>query len=124
MMMFLLLLIFGFIHMAMLATTKLLVNFAAFSAARTQMVGGSAFAGAASALFYLRWSPTVPPWMGTRQDSRFFRGKSRQGLLLVYHVPFGLPIYQRLGPLGTQIRAFAPFTPQPSIPEDGDNGGG
>jgi hypothetical protein len=38
MMSFLLLLVFGFVHFSMLATTKELVNYAAFSAARTLMV--------------------------------------------------------------------------------------
>ncbi len=38
MMMFLLLLVFGLVHLTMLASTKLIVNFAAFSAGRSAMI--------------------------------------------------------------------------------------
>jgi hypothetical protein len=57
---FLMLLVFGLVHMSMLATTKYLVNFAAFSAARATLIGRSAQTGATSALTTtLRWSLPV-----------------------------------------------------------------
>jgi hypothetical protein len=132
MMMFLMLLIFGFIHMAMLATTKQLVNFAAFSAARARMVGNSATAGATSALYYLRWhgsGPPTAPWLLVHEGDQF-----SQRAAVFFTVPYGwAPVYrQEPYRRGVQLTTSAPFTPlrpcsqtngqPPCYPEEeGDN---
>ena len=67
MMMFLLLLVFGFIHMCMLATTKYVVDYAAFSVARADLVDGNKFLAAMGALAYLDWSSLPPIPMSKRR---------------------------------------------------------
>jgi Flp pilus assembly protein TadG len=115
MMMFLMLLIFGVVHLSMLATTKYLVNFAAFSGARTAMIGGSAQAGAESALLYLRWSKPA----AHDNSSKTIRGKTRRGVSVSYFVPFA----GFFDPQVPSLTGFAPYTKQPNIPEEGDNAG-
>jgi Flp pilus assembly protein TadG len=114
MMMFLMLLIFGFIHLSMLATTKYLVNFAAFSAGRTAMIGQPARLGTASALLYLRWDQFPRT---TDNTSKTIRGKTRSGITVTYDVPFAAFFNK------TSLTGFSPYTKQPNIPEEGDNAG-
>lgn len=123
MMGFLSLLIFGFIHMCMLATTKYLVNFAAFSVARAEMVGGSRQEAADGAMAYLRWWSS--PWANRKTVqgpiTRTVRGKSRTGFTVTYRVPFGLPIFNNIPAGGIALVGFSPYVRQPNIPEEGDN---
>lgn len=108
---FLMLLIFGFVHMSMLATTKYLVDFAAFSGARSALVGRSAQSGATAALSTLEWSSPS----AQENTQRTIRGATRTGVTVRYAVPFGgifnVPV----------ITGFAPALRQPDIPEVGDN---
>jgi hypothetical protein len=118
MMLFLLLLVFGFIHMCMLATTKYVVDFAAFSVARAEMVGGNRFLAAQGALAYLNWSPLPPiPMSATRN----IRGKSRTGFTVSYRVPFGLPIFNNIPAGGIELKGFSPAAKQQGVRETGDN---
>ena len=112
---FLMLLVFGVVHMAMLATTKYLVSFAAFNAARTAMIGRSAQTGASSALSMLDWPGSSP--VAEDNSARTIRGTRRSGVTVRYVVPFG-GIFNLPSPI---ITGFAPSTRQPDIPEDGDN---
>lgn len=123
MMAFLSLLIFGFIHMCMLATTKYLVNFAAFSVARAEMVGGSRQEAADGAMAYLRWWSNPFANRKTVQGpvTRTVRGKSRTGFTVTYRVPFGLPIFNNIPAGGIALVGFSPYVRQPNIPEEGDN---
>ena len=113
-MMFLMLLVFGFIHLSMLATTKYLVNFAAFSEARTVMIGGESQNGAKSALLSLHWAGST--LSADDNTTRTIRGTTRSGVTVQYSVPFG-GIFN----IEPNITGFAPFTPQPEIQEVGDN---
>jgi hypothetical protein len=145
MMSFLTLIIFGFVHMCMLAATKSMVSLAAFSAARTAMVRGwqppnidlgplgefgfniadavkvqTGYAAAWQVLDGLRW------WQAEDRNRPDFPlglaiRDGRQGLTVTYRVPFGLPIFNRVPSGGLRVTAFSPYVIQPSIAEEGDN---
>src|SRR5262249_45633399 len=120
MMMFLMLMVFGLIHLSMIATTKYMVNFAAFSAGRAAMIGNSAQVAAANALLYVRWSGPVcvpPTCIVDSNASKTIRGKTRTGVSVRYFVPFG-------GFFGNALpflSGFSPFEKQPDVKEEGDN---
>lgn len=103
---FLSLLIFGFIHVAMLATTKYLVSYAAFSVSRTAMVNGNRQLAAIGALQYLRWSAFPPVIEGPRRTAR----STREGFLVSYRVPFVPPGVSAVPRL--TIYGFSPFVRQ------------
>ncbi len=119
MMMFLLLLVFGFIHMCMLATTKYVVDYAAFSVARADLVGGNKLLAAMGALAYLNWSP-LPP-IPTEEKDRDMRHKLRDGFVVSYRVPFGLPIFNNIPFGGIELRGFSPGATQKGVEVRGDN---
>jgi hypothetical protein len=115
---FLSVMIFGFIHFGFLATTKYMASFAAFSVARTAMVGGNAgeqFQAAFVAMQYLSFGPLPIP-TGPQSVAR----STRPGYVVNYFVPepFRIP-----GVFSLFIRGFAPFVRQPDIAETGDNAG-
>jgi hypothetical protein len=142
---FLFLLIFTAVHLSMFAVTKYMVNFAAFSAARTVMVRGEDPGGieipwvgeigpgqpvewrvqvgwpaAYLALQELRW------WGRTWRDRPDFPLRvryrhGRQGLGVTYRVPFGMPILNDVPNGGVRVTSFAPFVIQEGVPEEGDN---
>jgi hypothetical protein len=126
MMAFLMLLIFGFVHLSMLMATKYMVNYSAFAAARASMVGAGA-AGRETAAFgvmdNLRWRDNAllnTPIVTT--GSRTIRGVNRVGVTSIYSVPFGLPIFAALPPGGLVIESFSAAGPDWSgVPEVGDN---
>jgi len=118
MMMFLLLLVFGFIHMCMLATTKYVVDYAAFSVARADLVDGNKFLAAMGALAYLDWSSLPPIPMS---ETRTIRGKSRTGFTVSYRVPFGLPIFNNIPFGGIELKGFSPAAKQKNVQVRGDN---
>ena len=115
----------------MLAATKQMLDYAAFAAARTALVGGGGPFGlgggpqdAARQVMdaSLRWSnqqanvsgagcTTTPP------------GLNRRGLRVEVRVPFGLPIFNNIPAGGLLIRSLAPCVVQPDISENGDNAG-
>ena len=112
---FLSVMIFGFIHFAFLATTKYMVSFAAFSVARTAMVGGDAgqrLQAVLVAMQYLNWPGSVPLYTGPQRVAR----STREGFVVNYLAPVRPP-----GVFAFFIRGFAPFVLQPDIAERGDN---
>jgi hypothetical protein len=126
MMFFLMLLVFGLVHMCMLLTTKSFVNYAAFSVARTHLIGGDRQLAADEAMRPLDW------WNGdewrnrkivepAQQWDKWLR--ERDGFIVRYHVPFGIP-FQDVPPEGVAITGFAPAIAQPHIEEKGDNSDG
>ena len=123
MMGFLSLMIFGFVQMCMLATTKYLVNFAAFSVARAEMIGGDGQQAADGAMAYLKWwsSSTANRKTVAGPLTRSVRGKSREGFTVTYRVPFGLPIFNTIPSGGVALVGFSPYARQPDISEEGDN---
>jgi hypothetical protein len=116
------LLIFGFIHFGMLATTKSLVSFAAFSASRTAMIGGDQTLAAQGALQYLNWRVNgVPSYPLVSGPTTVLRS-TRPGYKVGYAVPFGPgPVSSNIGTNALEIWGFAPFVAQPDVPEQGDN---
>lgn len=135
MMTFLLLMIFGLIHLCMLMSMKFMVNNAAFSAARTAMVSpGDVNEAALEGMGYMRgW------WTGgnaglnqpfVRPTSKTIRGKGRSGFEAIWAAPFGFPAFVDAKPCGTsnsqtcgvRLIGFAASTSQPAVETDeGDN---
>jgi hypothetical protein len=125
---FLFTLIFGFVHLCMFAVTKSMTNYAAFTASRALLVGGSAGNAASQVMSDMQW------WAGGAfvNDSKVsvqehqlgphYGSKQRSGVRIEYPLPFGYPIFR--DGLGT-VRAigFAPTAEHPhtEIPEEGDN---
>jgi len=144
MMMFLLLMIFGLIHLCMLMSVKYMVNFSAFAAARTAMVDDSLLATTSAAtegLGYMNgwWSGSYTglniPYVQGPIDKQI-RGKKRTGYSSTFAVPFGLPIFNSTQPCGftnaqtcgVRLIGFSPWSGKQSsdgqsISHTGDNGG-
>ena len=113
MMMFLLLMIFGLVHLCMLMSVKFMVNNAAFSAARTAMIApNDATAAAEEGLGWMRgW------WRGAYSGlntpyvqgpvNKTIRGKNRNGYRATFAVPFGVPSSTRRSPAGSPTRRTA-----------------
>lgn len=120
MMAFVLLLIFGLMHLSMFTVTRYMVNYAAFAAARASVVGGNETAAARAVLENINWlayrGGTMPV---TVQYT--YRGKWG-GYEVTTYVPFGLPIYRTLSPQGVAITGFAPLSSDTNAPSGGDNG--
>ncbi|MBI2834476.1 MAG: hypothetical protein HYX76_08620 [Acidobacteria bacterium] len=120
-MMFLLLFIFGLMHMSMFAVSKYMANYAAWAAARTAMVQGSGsglrFVAAQHVLDDWRWAQIF----FLNQTTRTVRGKGRSGTRVITRVPFGLPIYTSLPLGGVLVYGFGPISIQPNVTEKGDN---
>jgi hypothetical protein len=144
MMVFLLLMIFGLIHLCMLMSVKSMVNFSAFAAATTAMVDDSLLATTSAAtegLGYMNgwWSGSYTglniPYVQGPIDKQI-RGKKRTGYSSTFAVPFGLPIFNSTQPCGftnmqtcgIRLIGFSPWSGKQSsdgqsISHDGDNGG-
>jgi len=123
MMWFVSLLIFGFIHFGMLATTKYLVSFAAYGVSRAAMVGGNQFLAAQGGLQYLNWRVSGIPSLPIVSGPMSVPKSTRPGFVVGYMVPFGPPVKSNVGPGVLQIRGFAPEIPRVDPGEGGDNGG-
>jgi TadE-like protein len=142
MMMFLLLMIFGLIHLCMLMTVKYMVNLSAFAAARSALVDDgmvNVTSGATEGLGYMNgwWSGSntglnIPYVQST---SKTIRGKTRGGYSSTFAVPFGLPIFNTTQPCGftnaqtcgVRLIGFSAYPGGQSadgdaISHDGDNG--
>ena len=124
-MLFLLLMIFGVVHMSMFAATKYMVNLSAFAAARTVLVaGGNALNGAGreaaeQMIDNIRWWAAPGRNKPDRPARRSLRG--RDSVLITYRVPFGLPMFKTVPARGVRIIGAAPVVEQPRIAEKGDN---
>jgi TadE-like protein len=135
MMLFLLLMIFGLVHLCMLMSVKFMVNNAAFSAARTAMIApNDASTAAEEGLGWMRgwWRG---PYSGLNTPyvqgpvNKTIRGKNRNGYRATYAVPFGLPIFNTTQPCGftnsqncgVRLIGFSPYARQPNITRRGDN---
>lgn len=130
MMMFLLLMIFGLAHFSMLAATKQMLDYAAFAAARTALVGGGGPFGLGGGSAQdaarqvmdasLRWSNQQANVSGDSCNTTP-SGLNRRGLRVQVRVPFGLPIFNNIPAGGLLITSLAPCVVQPNINESGDN---
>jgi hypothetical protein len=136
MMSFMILMIFGFVHLCLLEATKSMVSLAAFSAARSVMVQGwrspsldLPIVGEFSAEFSdaLKVQAGWPAAWQVLDNLRWWRqGNSnrpdfpigvalrnnRRGLTITYHVPFGTPIFDGLSTNGLAVTAFSPYVIQ------------
>jgi TadE-like protein len=113
--------IFGLLHLCMMMVTKQVVSYAAFVAARTAMVRGTGASevhdAAQQALEILKWYPEG----NDKNVPEVEFDAARGGIVVRYHFPFGLPIWNTVSPNGLIIEGFAPVAEQPAIPEKGDN---
>ncbi|WP_396626332.1 TadE family protein [Luteitalea sp.] len=119
MMGFLLLFVFGLMHLVMFAVTRYMVQYAAFAAVRADVVGNSPQLAAEAVMANLNWyadeggeMPVTVEW-GIKGFTTGYYVRTR--------VPFGLPIYEYLEPEGLEIVAFAPTNTQSDRPSGGDN---
>lgn len=119
MMAFMLLLVFGVMHMTMFIVTRYMVNYAAFAAARAAEVGNDPEDAAAAVLANINW------WAGENDEmpvSVFLDNRDGwSGYTVETRVPFGLPIYEYIEPQGMKIAGFAPVSIQGNAPSGGDN---
>lgn len=119
MMGFLLLLVFGLMHLVMFAVTRYMVTYAAFAAARAALVGNSPQLAAEAVLANINWFAVDGQEMPV-EVSYTFKDFSA-GYEVRTRVPFGLPIYEWIEPQGMEIVAFAPNQSQSNAPSGGDN---
>lgn len=120
MMVFTLLLIFGFMHLTMFVVTRYVANYAAYAAARAAMVGNSPEAAARAVMANLNWYA----WQGGEPDVTVSQSGGR--FVVETYVPFGLPIYRSedIDGDGIRIRAYAPVMGDDDPPTGGDDNGG
>lgn len=120
MMAFMLLLIFGVMHLAMFAVTRYMVNYAAFAAARAAVVGNSPQQAAEAVMENLNWwaSEGGKPPVSVSYENK----DGWAGYTVRTRVPFGMPIYEWIEPQGMPMESFAPTTTQDDPPSGGDNG--
>lgn len=131
MMMFLLLMIFGLAHFSMLAATKQMLDYAAFAAARTALVGDGLFGFGAPQQAArqvmdasLRWSNQQANVSGDSCMIPQPLMNFKRGLRVDIRVPFGLPIFNNIPAGGLLVTSLAPCITQPRIDESGDNASG
>jgi Flp pilus assembly protein TadG len=120
MMGFLLLLVFGLMHLVMFAVTRYMLNYAAFAAMRADVVGNSAQEAAEAVMENLNWYADE----GGKQPvevTTTVRG-STSGFEVRTRVPFAAPIYDWFEGDGIELVAFAPSNAQRDAPSGGDNG--
>jgi len=120
MMGFLLLLVFGLMHLVMFAVTRYMVNYAAFAASRAAVVGNSAQLAAEAVMANLNWYADEGGDQKVEVNYTVRDGAS--GYEVKTRVPFGFPMYEWIAPEGTELIAFAPANEQSNAPSGGDNG--
>ena len=119
MMGFLLLMVFGLMHLVMFAVTRYMVNYAAFAASRAAVVGNDPQQAAEAVMANLNWWSTEGQDPPVQVTSTVKDGAS--GFEVSTRVPFGLPIYEWVEPEGIELVAFAPANAQQNAPSGGDN---
>jgi Flp pilus assembly protein TadG len=120
MMAFVLLLVFGLMHLSMLTVTRYMVNYAAHAAGRASVVGNNPTAAARAVLANINWLAREG---GTMPVSvQYVNRDGWGGYEVTTRVPFGLPIYRTIAPEGIAITGFAPLTIDGNAPTGGDNG--
>jgi hypothetical protein len=113
-----LLVVFALIHLSMLAVTRHVANFAAFSAARASVYTGAGDRGRAedSARSILRILPRGTEFLRLQPDAGG-RGTLRVEVLS----PFSYPLFSGGAHGKVRVAAEAPLYVQPTIAETGDN---
>lgn len=119
MMAFMLLIVFGLMHLTMLTITRYMANYAAFAAARAAEVGNDPQDAAEEVMKNINW------WVGENQDppvkAYLDNRDGWSGYTVETRVPFGVPIYEYVEPEGLLITGFAPVSIQDNAPSGGDN---
>jgi hypothetical protein len=115
---FILLIVLGLIHLTFLASTKHIVNYAAFAGARASMYsasdaarsGGGLDAGAVEAI-------TRMMYWGRRAQGQ----TTGDSYKVQYPTPFAMPLFRNAAGNVVIVTAVAPIPRQPDLPEEGDN---
>jgi len=119
MMVFMLLLMFGMMHLTMFIVTRYMVNYAAFAASRAAEVGNDPADAAEAVMANINW------WVSDNQETPtkvYLENRDGwSGYTVEARVPFGLPIYEYIEPEGLLISGFAPVSIQDGAPSGGDN---
>ena len=125
MMMFLIVLIAGLGVFSMLVATKQMLDYSAFAAGRSVLVGGDYQAAAKQVMdASLRWAgATVPQVTGNPcEDTPSGSGMTRNGLMVSMKVKFGWPIFTASeADDGIELKSPVACTPQDDFDEQGDN---
>ncbi len=123
--------IFGFVHICLFVVAKSVTNYAAFTASRALLVGGSRDLAARQVMSETQWWGQGNVYADqlrallviqtNQQGPRLAGGRRRRGVRVSYLMPFGYPVFR--GGLGlVRVVGFAPTTtPHTSVPEAGDN---
>jgi len=121
-MMFMVLFIFGAVHMGMFAITKYMASYNAFYAARTAMVTGGSVSlfskgGLAARAAMQNWK--IATLVVVRKTSKTYRGVTRDTVRTASTVPFGAPIFKMIVPFVAVIGSAPVIVDQ--VPDTGDN---
>jgi hypothetical protein len=115
---FIMLLVLGLIHLTFLASTKHIVNYAAFAGARASMYGASDAARAGGPMD--RWA--VEEVTGMMDWGRPPLGQAAgNGYRVQYPTPFALPLFNHAAGNVVIVTSVVPIARQPDLPEEGDN---
>lgn len=124
-MLFLMLFIWGAVHMSMFAISKHMASYGAFYGARTAMVEGDGSVsllgkgGLAARQAMLNWQIETLVWV-TKED-KTYRNKTRRVVKTTSTVPFGAPIFRMIVPW-VFVYGASPLTVDPNKDyEEGDN---
>jgi hypothetical protein len=113
---FLLTIVFALLFLALLASTKHIVNYAAFAGARASMYGASDSRSAGQDRLAVREVTRMMNW-GRPATS----DATPQGYRVSYPTPLAFPLFNHAAGNIVIVTAVSPVPQQPSIPEQGDN---
>jgi hypothetical protein len=123
--MFLMLFIWGAVHMAAFAISKHIASYSAFYCARTAMVEGESSvslfgnAGLAARQATLNWQMDTLVWLS--KEDKTYRNTTRRVVKATMTVPFGAPIFQMVIPW-VFVYGSSPLVVDPNNGyEEGDN---
>jgi len=115
---FILLIVLGLIHLTLLASTKHIVNYAAFAGARASMYNPSDAARTAGAMDRLAVEEVTGMMFWGRRPRTAITGN---GYRVLYPTPFALPLFSHAGGSVVIVTSVVPVARQPDLPEEGDN---
>lgn len=117
-------LVVAIIHLSMIAVTRYMTNYAAFSAARVMVYGGGSppddpllHGSSAEARRAAETVMDMFPW----GDGHLYVQRTGGAYRVELTVPFGYPLFNNAPGARTIVRSEAPLYTQPDIPEVGDN---
>jgi hypothetical protein len=115
---FIMLIVLGLIHLTFLASTKHIVNYAAFAGARASMYSASDASRAGGPMDRLAVEEVTGMMNWGRPPQS---GPATGGYRVQYPTPFALPLFNHAAGNVVIVTSVAPIARQPDLPERGDN---